>query len=87
MITRPTDAELKEFYLCGVRMGVARTEALRVAKKSTTVAAYDCVYCASWHYIPTEVSEKQLLDDAMTRYEAHVNEVLSHTSSYFTPVI
>lgn len=86
MILRPTDEELKEFYLCGVRMGVTKSEAMKAAKNSDDVASYDCVYCASWHYIPANISETQLLDDAMTRYEAHVDEILNRSSASLAAV-
>ena len=67
----PTNEELKEFFLCGLRTGYSsKKETLRYS--STSGHAYDCIYCAGWHKVPTTSDDAELIRLAKMKFASHI---------------
>jgi hypothetical protein len=82
MYSMPTNEELKEFFLCGLRTGYSsKKEALRYS--SSSGHAYDCIYCAGWHKVPETSNEAELIKQAKTKFDLHIsrNQYTPHISN------
>ena len=72
----PSSEELKEFYLCGIRTGFAHKKAIpTLTPENRQLKAYDCDYCGSWHRIPENQNEIELLTEAEIKFISHIEGI------------
>lgn len=76
----PTQPELREFYLCGIRTGYSNpAQALRAAEQWDGHAAYDCEYCPGHHHVKADAlhSHEKLNDYATEHWTSFVEGLSS----------
>ena len=77
----PAHAELREFYLCGIRTGYSSfRQAAKAAENWDNHTPYDCEYCPGVHHVKTEalISDAKLADYASEHWDELIKTLKSN---------
>lgn len=79
---QPTNEELKEFFLCGIRTAYSNYSDLKIDSSNPYAQkAYNCAYCPAWHRIPNINNEAELIDIASKKFDNHMALLFDNTKA------